>query len=333
MRAIPHMKELAAHFENQKVVVLGISTDKMNQKEKVEEVVEEHGIEYACGIDVGGIAGRYLVRGIPCVVLIDQNGVVQGRHVGFSERKPAAIRADIESMLGGKASGGRTEREGADPPESSSALNEKFFIKKWETRMNLEGRRWVRSSEKVLWRMPSRTSVVISGNEMILIDATRGERAGAVSLPEYALENKKALRHPKYVFLRSPAGGVAVAVTPVYNAAAKERRGKFLSEFQKTEVAAFNRNGNKIWTAEIPKRNNRVLGIGALPVAPDRDVLFLSTAEKMILINPAGQTVLEQKLAADDQIEISDIDQDGSPDFLVTGTRAACYKLRPEAVK
>lgn len=331
MRAIPHMKELASEFEDQKVVVLGVSTDRPSQRDKVKEVVAEHAIGYACGIDVGGIAGRYLVRGIPCVVLIDQNGMVAGRHVGFSERKPAAIRADVESLLGGTFSGGRTDRGGA--AAAPAEMNEKFFVKKWETPLNLESMGGPRSNEKVLWRLPSRVSVVKSGNELVLIDTLRGARTGSVALPGYALEDRKARRHPRYAYLRTPSGGVAVVVTPVFAEAAKERRGKFLSEYRKTEVTAFNRNGKEIWTAEIPKRDNRVLVIGALPAAPDRDVLFLSTAEKMILINPAGQTVLEQKIAAGDQIEISDIDQDGSPDFVVTGAGAACYKLRPEAVK
>lgn len=99
VQALPHMRTLAGSFEDEDVVFLGVSRDRAGQERQVRQVLERHEITFANGIDVDDIAPRYGVRGIPNVVLIDKDGIIRSRKVGFSERTMQQLKAEIQTWL------------------------------------------------------------------------------------------------------------------------------------------------------------------------------------------------------------------------------------------
>lgn len=99
VRALPHMRTLAEEFADEDVVIVGISRDRAGQERQVQRVLEQHEITYPNGIDVDDIGPRYGVRGIPNVVLIDREGVIRSRKVGFSERTMQQLKSEIRTWL------------------------------------------------------------------------------------------------------------------------------------------------------------------------------------------------------------------------------------------
>ena len=99
VRALPHMRELAETFADEEFVMVGVSRDRPGSEQQVRRVLEQHEITYPNGIDVANIAREYGVRGIPNVVLIDRNGIVRSRKVGFSAASARALEAEIREKL------------------------------------------------------------------------------------------------------------------------------------------------------------------------------------------------------------------------------------------
>ncbi len=99
VRALPAMKQLAETFAGQDVVFIGLSRDRREDADKARQVLAEHGITYANAMDLENLAARYLVRGIPNVLLIDREGIVRSRKVGFSTASAKTLEAEIQQWL------------------------------------------------------------------------------------------------------------------------------------------------------------------------------------------------------------------------------------------
>jgi thiol-disulfide isomerase/thioredoxin len=100
--AMPEIADLAREMKGKDVLFLGISTDDPAIEDQVRQALEEAGVEYACGIDRGGIADEYMVEALPNTVLIDRKGAVVGRYTGFGPPTVHFIRDALAKLLAGQ---------------------------------------------------------------------------------------------------------------------------------------------------------------------------------------------------------------------------------------
>lgn len=70
---IPHFKSLHATYAKRGLVIVNI--DLQESKEKVAKFTAKHGLPYPVLLDEeGAVSGIYEIRGVPSMVLVDQNG-------------------------------------------------------------------------------------------------------------------------------------------------------------------------------------------------------------------------------------------------------------------
>jgi thioredoxin-related protein len=93
---MPQIKEVAEHFRDKPVAVLGMNTDR--QEKDARFVVEKLKLNYPT-LKAEGLPEKYKVRGFPTLVIIDQEGVVRGRHVGYSPTLREEVTRTIDGLL------------------------------------------------------------------------------------------------------------------------------------------------------------------------------------------------------------------------------------------
>lgn len=81
-KEIPHLKDLAQHYKEQGVVVLGVSVDE-GGRAVVEPFVKENEITYPILIGGDSPLDGYSVESIPTLYVINREGLVVARHVGY----------------------------------------------------------------------------------------------------------------------------------------------------------------------------------------------------------------------------------------------------------
>ena len=100
--AVPELVKLAAEFEPQGVVFLGINQDR-GQTEKVAKFITDNKITFQQVLDKeSAISGEYNIQAIPTLFVIDKAGIVRAVHSGFEKGQQQAIREMIEMTLAGK---------------------------------------------------------------------------------------------------------------------------------------------------------------------------------------------------------------------------------------
>ncbi len=98
IRAMPQIKEVVSHYQGKPVAILGMNTD--SDEKDARFVVEKLALNYTT-LKASGLPEKYKVQGFPTLVIIDQNGVVRGRHTGYSPTLRDAIIHDIDALLTG----------------------------------------------------------------------------------------------------------------------------------------------------------------------------------------------------------------------------------------
>ena len=96
IRAMPQVKEVAAYFENQDVVVLGMNTDR--DPNDAEYVIKTMGLNYP-NLKARTIPKKYGVRGYPTLIVIDPNGIVRNFHVGYSPDLRENVISSVKKLL------------------------------------------------------------------------------------------------------------------------------------------------------------------------------------------------------------------------------------------
>lgn len=96
VRAMPQMKEIAAHFADRPVVVFGMNTDKKD--EDAEFVVEKMQLNYK-NLKADGLPKKYKVSGFPTLIIVDPEGIVQDIHVGYSPKLKEQVVESVERIL------------------------------------------------------------------------------------------------------------------------------------------------------------------------------------------------------------------------------------------
>jgi thiol-disulfide isomerase/thioredoxin len=96
IRAMPQVKEIAAHFKDQPVVVFGMNTDR-NESDAL-FVVEKMDLNYA-NLKATGLPEKYNVHGFPTLVILDQEGVIRDIHVGYSPTLRDEVVQSVKQLL------------------------------------------------------------------------------------------------------------------------------------------------------------------------------------------------------------------------------------------
>ena len=94
---MPHIQKVHEDYRDQGLVVLGINY--AEPAEKPRAFNKEKGYTFTTLVDPGGkVAAAYGVRGIPTTVIVDTNGIISTRTVGYkpeAELRQALARAGL----------------------------------------------------------------------------------------------------------------------------------------------------------------------------------------------------------------------------------------------
>lgn len=91
----PQFAELHRKYQDRGVVVIGVALD---EPAAVRQYVEEHEVPYPIVLGDPAVAEHFGgIRGIPTTFIIDRQGRITNRHVGF--RPVQVLEADIRGLL------------------------------------------------------------------------------------------------------------------------------------------------------------------------------------------------------------------------------------------
>jgi len=84
LEEIPHLKTLHEEFDEDLVIISISVSPSFDTVEKLQQFRQEHEINWIVARDTIGIFDEYNVQYIPTLVIIDQEGYMQRRHVGLT---------------------------------------------------------------------------------------------------------------------------------------------------------------------------------------------------------------------------------------------------------
>jgi thiol-disulfide isomerase/thioredoxin len=96
IKAMPQIKEVVDHFHAKPVAVLGMNTDADEKDARF--VVDKLMLNYPT-LKAQGLPEKYSVRGFPTLIVIDRQGVVRARHVGYSPKLREELIKTIDDLL------------------------------------------------------------------------------------------------------------------------------------------------------------------------------------------------------------------------------------------
>lgn len=334
VRALPEMRALHELYGTNGLVVVGVSRDKEDSEDKVRKMVEEKGLAYPVGIDTQEIGEAYKVRGIPCLVLVDQKGVVQGRKVGFGAGGLEALKKDIETVLAGKSLEGAQPMTDAELKELEAEARERETMRgRTSLDTNVFRVRWERSAPEdktqsyemapLTVKIPARVLAAADGDNLVAINTADGSTNCVIPLPPEARAVNERKQKPTLWYLRTPDGGAAVAVKTRYEVS--DRDGHESYSGRGVELVGVGLDGSVIWTNDFG-RERQVRSVDVVPASDKEDVLLVSSWNRMVLVNAAGQILMTQGLEYRNRIELFQ-DADGALKAFVQGRKTGLYDV------
>jgi thiol-disulfide isomerase/thioredoxin len=100
IKAMPQIKEVADHYRDKPVAVLGMNTDQ--EAADAQFVADQLKLNYPT-LKAAGLPEKYGIQGFPTLIVIDPDGVVRERHVGYSP----TLRDDLIRKIDGLISKGK----------------------------------------------------------------------------------------------------------------------------------------------------------------------------------------------------------------------------------
>jgi peroxiredoxin len=94
---LPHIQRLHEQLESEGLVVLALATDR--DPAKVRSFVSHHGFTFTVLPVNPRVAATYRVRGIPTVYLVDREGRIRFRHVGYSRGAEKSLEKETKDLL------------------------------------------------------------------------------------------------------------------------------------------------------------------------------------------------------------------------------------------
>ncbi len=97
--SIPHLVEVYKNYHEKGFELIGMSIDKKTEVETVRKFVKSMGISYPIIMTSDDVIRSYGVSSIPTSILIDKNGKIREKIVGFNTSIARRITKQIEELL------------------------------------------------------------------------------------------------------------------------------------------------------------------------------------------------------------------------------------------
>ena len=101
--AIPHLSEMYEAYRERGLVIVGISLD-TGGRERVQRFAVNTGIRYPIVMADDKVVKDYDISPIPTTYLIDRDGYISNKWVGFSEALMSKISAETDRLLSRESS-------------------------------------------------------------------------------------------------------------------------------------------------------------------------------------------------------------------------------------
>jgi len=97
-KSFPWMNSMQQRYGDRGLVVLAINLDK--DRALSDKFLKEVPAQFAIGYDPEGkVASAYKVKGMPSSYLIDSDGRIHSRHIGFRDENTRELEAAIQTLL------------------------------------------------------------------------------------------------------------------------------------------------------------------------------------------------------------------------------------------
>ena len=100
-QSVPYFQTLADKYRKDGLEVVGLHVDdRRPSASKIEEYLGNRGVSYINLLSTVEVDDQYMIYAMPTTYMIDRNGVLRGRHIGFNPtRTPERIESDLQKML------------------------------------------------------------------------------------------------------------------------------------------------------------------------------------------------------------------------------------------
>ena len=99
IKAMPQINEVASHFKNEQVAVLGMNPH--DTLEVASPVIKKLKLTYP-SLKAEEITKDYKILGFPTLLILDQEGVIRDVHVGYSPTLKEEVIRSVESIMQAK---------------------------------------------------------------------------------------------------------------------------------------------------------------------------------------------------------------------------------------
>ncbi|PKL84314.1 MAG: TlpA family protein disulfide reductase [Ignavibacteriae bacterium HGW-Ignavibacteriae-3] len=97
------LKELYEKYSPDGFSILGINQDSPRSSGKVKSFIKSLGIKYPIGLDPNNeYSDLFNVQSLPFSLLIDKNGIIVSRHIGYLPGDEFKLEAEIKTLIYGK---------------------------------------------------------------------------------------------------------------------------------------------------------------------------------------------------------------------------------------
>ena len=100
--AMPLVNKVHLEYQDKGLVVLGINLEGRDKSQRVKQFIEEAGHRFVIlqgGMMGVGVDQVYGVTGIPTTFVIDKQGIIRYRHIGYRENLDQMLAREVEELL------------------------------------------------------------------------------------------------------------------------------------------------------------------------------------------------------------------------------------------
>ncbi len=98
----PRLEELRTKFSREQFDVLAI--DNSNRKKKTLKMVEDTEVTFTVLLDSESVGSKlYKIRGTPTTYIINQDGFIVFKHLGYTPKMDQMMEKEVRSLIGGPA--------------------------------------------------------------------------------------------------------------------------------------------------------------------------------------------------------------------------------------
>lgn len=98
--SIPHLTQIYKNYRDKGFELIGMSTDKAGDVEMVRRFVKSMEIPYPIIMTPDEVARNYKITGLPTTVLIDREGKIREKIVGYNSAIGQQILSKVEELIG-----------------------------------------------------------------------------------------------------------------------------------------------------------------------------------------------------------------------------------------